>query len=67
MRPTTVLSLHTAFALALVGGLACSTGPDAEPVVELLVLTDKAVYSLAADTAATTTLVNTDRFPFTPP
>jgi hypothetical protein len=58
MRRQASLSLNFPLALALFGAPACSTGPDETPVVQLLVRTDKAVYSVAADDAARTTLVN---------
>jgi hypothetical protein len=58
MRRQPPLSLSLPFRLALFGALACGTGPDETPVVQLLVRTDKAVYSVAADGAARTTLVN---------
>jgi hypothetical protein len=43
--------------LALAGAVACATGPD-DRVLQLLVRTDKALYSLATDNAAAVTLVN---------
>lgn len=53
--------------LLLVSALACGTGPDEDPVIQLVVRTDKPVYSLATDNAAIPTLVNQGNVPLYAP
>lgn len=64
-QPTFPLS--QAIPLALAGALACGTGPDEDPVIQLVVRTDKAEYSLAVDHGAITTLVNQGTIPLYAP